>query len=249
MILSSRLAKHIGIIAVSPEGAALFYGQLTRHLSKLAPPNDQPRITIHNESVNTYIDAIRRGDWHGVARLMRRSADILVQAGAEVCLVPDNIVQHAIPLAESGSTVPWLPMTDMVAQSIESDRRKIVGVIGTKLVTESSTYQTPLGIRGIQVLPPTAQEADLLEQIIFGELLYGHIRPESGSAVHDMIAHFARRGCEGVILGCTEAPLVVTSENSSLPVYDAADILAERAVRYSLSAGGTPPGTHAAHVS
>jgi aspartate racemase len=59
-----------------------------------------------------------------------------------------------------------------------------------------------------------------------------------------MIAHFAKRGCEGVILGCTEAPLVVTSENSSLPVYDAADILAERAVRYSLSGGASTPGTH-----
>ncbi len=230
------MAKHIGIIAVSPEGAALFYGQLTRHLSKLAPPNDQPKITVHNEPVNLYIDAIRRGDWHQVARYMRRSADIVVAAGAEVCLVPDNIVQHAIPLAESGSTVPWLPMTDLVAQSVEGDKRKTVGVIGTKLVTESSTYQTPLGIRGIQVLPPTAQEADLLEQIIFGELLYGHIRPESRHAVHDIIGHFARRGCEGVILGCSEAPLVVTSENSALPVYDAADILAERAVRYVLGA-------------
>ncbi|HLO40849.1 MAG TPA: amino acid racemase [Phycisphaerales bacterium] len=234
------MAKHIGIIAVSPEGAALFYGQLTRHLSKLAPPNDQPRITIHNEPVNSYIDSIRRGDWHAVARLMRRSADVVIAAGAEVCLVPDNIVQHAVHLAESGSTVPWLPMTDLVAQSIATDHRKVVGVIGTKLVTESSTYQTPLGIRGIQVLPPTGEEADLLEQIIFGELLYGHIRPESRSAVHEIISHFARRGCEGVILGCSEAPLVVTKENSCLPVYDAADILAERAVKFCLTGGSHP---------
>lgn len=229
------MAKHIGIIAVSPEGAALFYGQLTRHLSKLAPPNDQPRITLHNEPVHAYIDAIRKGDWHAVARILRRSADILVAAGAEICVVPDNIVQHAVPLAESGSNLPWLPMTDLVARSIEGDRRKTVGVIGTKLVTESSTYQTPLGIRGIQVLAPTPQEGELLEQIIFGELLYGNIRPESRNAVHDIIGHFARRGCEGVILGCSEAPLVVTSENSSLPVYDAADILAEQAVRTSLA--------------
>lgn len=229
------MAKHIGIIAVSPEGAALFYGQLTRHLSKLAPPNDQPRITVHNEPVSAYIDAIRQGDWHGVARLMRRSADILVGAGAEVCLSPDNIVQHAIPLAESGSKVPWLPMTDLVAKSIEADKRRTVGVIGTKLVIESSTYQTPLGIRGIQLLPPTPDEAEMLEQIIFGELLFGYIRPESRNAVHGIIRHLAERGCEGVILGCSEAPLVVTRENSSLPVYDAADILAERAVRFALS--------------
>lgn len=230
------MAKHIGIIAVSPEGAALFYGQLTRHLSKIAPPDDQPRITVHNEPVNAYIESIRRGDWHAVARLMRRSADVVISAGAQVCLVPDNIVQHAIPLAESGSQVPWLPMTDLVAQSIVSDNRRIVGVIGTRLVTESATYQTPLGMRGIQVLTPTSDEAELLEQIIFGELLYGNIRPESRNAVHDVIRHFASRGCDGVILGCSEAPLVVTSENSALPVYDAADILAERAVRFAVAA-------------
>ncbi|GMV27413.1 MAG: hypothetical protein AMXMBFR58_34440 [Phycisphaerae bacterium] len=228
------MAKHIGIVAVSPEGTALFYGQITRQLAKLAPPNDQPRITVHNEPVNAYIEAIRRGDWHGVARLLRRSADFLATAGAEICLVPDNIVQHALPLAQSGSPIAWLVMTDMVARSIEADRRRVVGVIGTKLVTESSTYQTALGMRGIQVLPPTADEAETLEQIIFGELLYGNIRPESRHAVHEIIRHFAARGCEGVILACSEAPLVVTSENSSLPVYDAADILAEGAVRTCL---------------
>ncbi len=233
------MAKHIGIIAVSPEGAALFYSQLTRHLSKLAPPNDQPRISIHNEPINLYIDAIRKGDWHHVARCMRRSADILLSAGAELCLVPDNIVQHAIPLAESGSPVPWLPMTDLVARSIAADHRKSVGVIGTRLVTESSTYQTPLGMRGIQVLPPEPDEADLLEQIIFGELLYGYIRPESRNAVHGIIRHFAARGCDGVILGCSEAPLAVTREDSCLPVYDAADILAEQAVRFALTPAST----------
>jgi aspartate racemase len=233
--LEIDLAKHLGIVAVSPEGAALFYGQLTRHLTLLAPPNNQPRITLHNEPLSAYIDAIHKDDWHAVARLLRRSADLLAKAGAEICLSPDNIVQHGIHLAEAGSSVPWLTMTDLVARAIENDKRRVVGVIGTKMVTESSTYQTHLGIRGIQVLPPLPEESDLLEQIIFGELLYGHIRPESRLAVHGVIKNLADRGCEAVILGCSEAPLVVTPENCSLPVYDAADILAERAVRTAIA--------------
>jgi len=227
--------RHIGIAAVSPEGAAVFYTQLSRHLSKMLPPNQHPRITIHNEPLSAYIDAIRRDDWHAVGELLRRSAETLGRCGAEFCLSPDNIVQHATHLAESGSPIPWLTMTDLVAQAVGKDGRRTVGVVGTKMVTSSSTYQTPLGLRGIHVLPPEPEEAETLDQIIFGELLYGHIRPESRQAVLGIIHHLKDRGCEAVILACSEAPLMVTGETSSLPVYDAADILAESAVRRSMA--------------
>lgn len=227
--------RHIGIAAVSPEGAAVFYSQLSRHLARMMAPNQQPRITVHNEPLSAYIDAIRRDDWHTVGELLRRSAEVLARCGAEFCLSPDNIVQHATPLAESGSPVPWLTMTDLVAQAVGKDGRRTVGVIGTKMVTSASTYQTHLGVRGIHVLPLEQEEAELLDQIIFGELLYGHIRPESRQSVLGIINNLRARGCEAVILACSEAPLLVTQDVSCLPVYDAADILAESAVRRSMS--------------
>src|SRR5215468_3662762 len=125
-------------------------------------------------------------------------------------------------------------MTDLVAQAVERDGLRTVGLIGTKMVTSSSTYQTHLGVRGIHVLPPEPEEAETLDQIIFGELLYGHIRPESRQSVLGIIHHLQDRGCEAVILACSEAPLLVTPENSCLPVYDAGSILAESAVRRSM---------------
>lgn len=237
------MAKHIGIVGVSPEGAALFYSQLTRQCARLLGPFEHPRLTIHNEPLAQYIDAIRKDDWHGVARLLRRSADVLTRAGAELVLTPDNIVQHGIALAQSGSTAHWLTMTELVARAVEQDGRRVVGLIGTKLVTSSSTYQTMLGIRGVQVLAPDADEAELLDQIIFGELIYGHIRPESREAVHMVIGRLRERGCEAVILGCSEAPMVVTQENCCVPVYDAADILAESAVRHAIDDGSTVAGS------
>ncbi len=226
--------RHIGIAAVSPEGAAVFYTQLSRHLSRLLPPNQHPRITIHNEPLSLYIDAIRKDDWHRVGELLRRSAEALARCGAEFCLSPDNIVQHAAALAESGSPIPWITMTELVAQEVGKDGRRTVGVIGTKMVCSSSTYQTHLGVRGIHMIPPEPAETETLDQIIFGELLYGHIRPESRQAVLGIIGHLQSRGCEAVILACSEAPLLVTPELSSLPVYDAASILAESAVRHSM---------------
>lgn len=185
---------------------------------------------MHNEPLALFLDAIRKDDWHTVAQLLRRSAEMLARCGAQFCLSPDNIVQHAAHLAQSGSPIPWLMMSDLVAEAVGKDGRKTVGVVGTKMVTSSSTYQTHLGVRGIHVLPPEAGEEETLDQIIFGELIYGHIRPESRLAVLGIIRNLERRGCEAVILACSEAPLLVTPENSCLPVYDAADILAEAAV-------------------
>jgi aspartate racemase len=183
-----------------------------------------------------YIDAFRSNDWHAVAALLRRSAEILARSGAEFCLSPDNAVQHGIQLAESGSPIPWLTIPDLVAQSVAAERRKVVGLIGTRMVTTGSTYQTHLGMRGIQVLAPEADEVEEMDRIIFSELIYGEIRPRSQVSVLRIIDHLAQRGCEGVILGCSEAPLLVTEENSRLPIYDAADILAKGALQRAIQA-------------
>lgn len=227
--------RHIGIVAVSPEGAALFYRQIFRQAARLLPPDQHPRVSLHNEPLAQYIDAVRSGDWHTVGALLRRSADLLSRCGAEFCLCPDNAVQHAIQLAEVGSPIPWLTMPDLVADAVAADHRSVVGVIGTRMVTTGSTYQTHLGLRGVRVLTPASDEIDLLDRVIFQELIYGQIRPESQQAVLQIIEGLARRGCEGVILASSEAPLLVTAENSCLPVYDAADLLAEGAVRRALS--------------
>lgn len=229
------MTKHIGIVGVSPEGAALFYREISRQASRLVPPNEQPRISLHNEPLEVYIDAIRRDDWHTVGRLLRKSADLLARCGAEFCLTPDNAVQHAIQLAEVGSPIPWLKMTDLVAQDLVQDGRRMVGVIGTKLVTRSSTYQTPLGMKGIRLLTPNDDEVELLEQVIYGELIFGSARPESQAAILGVIRNLAAAGCEGVILGASEVPLVITPENSALPVYDPAAILAEASIKHALS--------------
>jgi aspartate racemase len=232
---SPALTKHIGIVGVSPEGAALFYREVSRQAGRLIPPTEQPRISLHNEPLEVYIDAIRREDWHSVGRLLRKSADLLSRCGAEFCLTPDNAVQHAIQLAEVGSPIPWLTMTDLVAQKLVKDGRRQVGVIGTRLVTRSSTYQTPLGLKGVRLMMPSDDEVELLEQVIYGELIFGSARPESQAAMLGVIRNLAAAGCEGVILGASEVPLVITAENSVLPVYDPAEILAEATVRRALS--------------
>lgn len=231
------MAKHIGIVAVSPEGSALCYREVFRQASKLLGDAGHPRISLHNEPLEQYLKAALRSDWHGVGELLRRSSDVLAAAGAEFCITPDNLMQNAVHLAEVGSKIPWLTMTDVVAEAVARDKRKRVGLVGTKLVMYGSAYQTHLGMRGVELFVPTEEEAAAIDAIIFRELVKGIVRESSRERMLSVLGSLADRGCDGVILGCTEAPLVVSAETAPLPVYDSTSLLAEAAVKRAISVG------------
>jgi len=221
-------------VAVSPEGSALCYRQIFRQAARLVGDAGHPKVTLHNEPLEHYLAAVHRDDWPGVGELLRRSAAVLAGAGAEFCITPDNLMQHGVHLAEVGSPIPWVLMTDLVADAVTREARRVVGLIGTRLVMQGSTYQTHLGLRGVQVLAPEGDDLTEVDRIIFHELVYGVVSPSSQRRVVEMIGRLAARGCEGVILGSTEVPLLITPENSPLPVYDSTSLLAEGAVRHAL---------------
>ncbi|MEZ6243560.1 MAG: amino acid racemase [Phycisphaerales bacterium] len=232
------MSRRVGIVAVSPEGAALCYRQIFRHASQQLDPEDHPVVCLHNLPLARYVRAVRGGDWVTVGALLRESAEVLASCGAEVCFTPDNAVQHGVHLAEANSPIPWLNMTELVAKALEADKRQVVGVVGTSVVTKGSAYQTHLGMLGIKVVAPEDEDADALDELIYGELAFGRVTPEAKRSIVGMIERFKSRGCDAVILGCSEAPLVVASEESALPLYDASDILAGCAVRWAMETPG-----------
>ncbi len=229
------MTMHIGIVGVSPEGAALCYQQLFRHAAIMLEPHLHPTASVHNIPLAQYIDAVRRDDWVQVGALLSDSAQRLASIGAEFCFTPDNAVQHAIQLARVKSPIPWMDMTDAVADRIVSDDRKTVGVIGTHYVTNGSAYQTGLGIKGIKLVRPSEEDAELLDRVIFSELVYGIVEEDSRSAVMGVIRRLCDRGCEGVILGNSEAPLLINPDVCDIPLYNASDIMAEHALRHAMS--------------
>ncbi len=228
------MPKHIGIAAVSPEGSALCYREIFRAASRLVGDAGHPRVTLHNEPFELYLEAALKSDWHTVGALLRRSADVLAASGAEFCITPDNLMQNAVHLAEVGSKIPWLSMTDIVSEAVVRDGRKAVGLIATRLVTLGSTYQTHLGVRGCHLLVPDEPDVASIDSIIFGELVHGVVRPESRDRLQLVINNLAQRGCDGVILGYTEAGLLLANEPSALPVYDSTSLLAHAAVKMAL---------------
>ncbi len=227
------MPKHIGIAAVSPEGSAVCYRLIGRRVDEMPDGAKRPNITLHNRPFAGYIDALQRNDWPAIGAMLRETAVTLHQAGAEFCVLPDNVAHHALPLAEPTSPVPWINMIGLVAETVQSRGCKNVGIIGTKYVTYGSTYQTALGLRGIHLHVPDRDEADAIDRIIFSEAIRGSVKPASKARVLHAITELADRGCEALILGSSEASTMFSIEDSPLPVIDPLVLLADRTVAFA----------------
>lgn len=222
---------HLGIVAMSPEGCAPFYRALYRQLNHA---NDQPRITLHNEPLADYLRALNNQDWHAIAELLVRSARHLASCGVNLILCPENVIQHAIPLAQAASPIPWLPMPELVADAVATDRHHTVGLLGTDWVMAASTYQTHLGLKGTKVVVPDEQDAHLVNQIILGELVYGEACKDTQDHLLAVVDRLAAKGAQAVLLGSSELPNAVNPSNCRMPLYDPAQILAHAAIERAM---------------
>ena len=232
------MPKHIGIAAVSPEGSAFCYREIFRYAGQILGDSGHPVVSMHGEPFEKYLAAVLRDDWHAVGELLLKSSRVLAAAGAEFCITPDNVMQHGVHLAEHQSPIPWMTMTDLVAESVVSDGRKTVGLVGTRMVMFGSTYQTLLGIKGVKVIVPKGEDAEEMDGIIFRELVHGEVNPKSQRSMVEIIARLRDAGAEGVVLGFSESSLLVNAGNSPLPVYDPVGLLAHSAVMHAVGQGG-----------
>lgn len=187
-------------------------------------------MTIHNEPLPTYIKSVRADDWTGVAELLLKSVRVLHLAGCDFVLTPDNAVQHGVMIAEHDSPIPWLTMTDLVADALIEQKHQTVGILGTRYVTQGSAYQTALGLKGIKLQAPIDEDVDRLDEIIFKELIYGSFTPESKRAFHAIANGLHERGSEALVIAASEIKLILDEAQLPIPTFDAADLLAVGAV-------------------
>lgn len=210
------------------------YRALAQRASGVGPGELRPLITLHNIPFARYLDAIENDDWERVATYLQWSSETLAAAGADFCVLPDNLAHHAAPMARASSRIPWLSMIDLVAESVVADGRKTVGLIGARALTSGSIYQTVLGLRGVKVVIPTPEDIEVVNGIIFNELIHGSVTEESRDRVRAVLRDLAERGCEGVILGSTETPLLVSGESDGLSLYDPVQLLIHGAMDVAL---------------
>lgn len=226
------MPKHIGIIAVSPEGSSLCYRLIGRDISAIEDPTRRPLVTLHNQPFLTYVDALRRDAWEEIGHLLSESARVLADAGADFAVVPDNVAHHALPLAEATSPIPLLNMIELVAEHAKSRSYQSVGLIGTKYVMYGATYQTALGLRGIPLYVPDETEANAIDTIIFSEAVYGSVSETSERIIRGAVDGLRNRGCEALVLGSSEPGLALRGLEG-IEMVDPLRLLARRAVEFA----------------
>jgi len=222
---------HIGIVACSTEGAALCYRTVSLEGSRMLGRHDHPEVSLHSHSLAQYMKSIDRNDWTGVAKLMLSSAEKLAKAGADFLICPDNTVHQAFDLVEHRSPRPWLHIAREVAREAHAKQYKRLAVLGTRYLVEGPVYRDTLKAAGIEHRVPASEQRERINQIIFDELVNGQFLPRSLAYHVEVIRSMKDEGCDAVVLGCTEIPLLVSPESSPLPTLDSTRLLARAAVR------------------
>lgn len=230
---------HIGIVACSSEGAALCYRTICAEGAQFFGAHAHPEVSMHTHSLADYMACIARDDWQGVGELMLSSARKLAQAGADLLICPDNTIHQALPFIEARSPKPWLHIADIVAADAAARGFRRIGLTGTRLLVESEIYPEHLAARGLDYLRPDPAARAEIDRIIMEELILGVFKPEAIAYFQQVIGRMKDSGCDAVVLGCTEIPLIMNEANSPLPVLDSTRLLARAALRRTARAAAS----------
>jgi len=229
------MPDHIGIVACSAEGAALCYRTVCIEGAQLVGPHDHPEVSMHTHSLASYVKCMDRGDWQGVGELMLSSANKLAKIGAHFLICPDNTIHQALPYVQPRSPLPWLHIAEVVAEQAVQRGHRRLGITGTRWLVDSEVYPQRLAARGLSYVRPNAGERDEINRIIMEELVYGIFKPDAVAYFQRVMGRMKTEGCDAVVLGCTEIPLIMNDSNSPLPTLDSTRLLARAALRRAVS--------------
>jgi len=234
------MPQHIGIVACSAEGAALCYRTICVEVAQFLGPHDHPEVSMHTHSLAEYMKRIDRGDWQGVGDLMLSSSNKLAKCGAEFLICPDNTIHRALAYVEPRSPLQWLHIAEIVAaQAVERGFRRL-GLTGTRYLVDSEVYPEKLVARGLEYVRPSKVEREEINRIIMEELVYGVFKPEAVTYFQRVIGRMKAEGCDAVVLGCTEIPLIMNDSNSPLAALDSTRLLARAALRLAVQRTAAP---------
>jgi aspartate racemase len=228
------MAKHIGIVACSAEGAALCYRTMCSEAQALMGEHMHPEISMHTYPLGDYMIHIRTGNWREVGKLMLSSANKLTSIGAEILVCPDNTIHEAFDLVQAESPAPWIHIAEAVAKEAETKGYKNLGITGTKYLMTGPVYPEILKRHNIDCHIPYKKDREKIDNIIFNELVNGVFLEKSRLYFNEVIHKLKDQKCDAVVLGCTEIPLLVNPNDCPLPTLDSTRLLARSALKEAL---------------
>ncbi|MGD9588578.1 MAG: aspartate/glutamate racemase family protein [Pyrinomonadaceae bacterium] len=227
--------KHIGIVAGSAEGAALCYRTICLEAQELLGEHNHPEVTINSIPMARHMPPIIAGDWEKVADLMLESTEKVARAGAEFAICPDNTYHQAFEFLLPRSPIPWLHIASVVGEEAQRNGYRKLGILGTKYLTEGPVYPSRLNELSIEREIPDEADRIRVNEIIFKELVNGIFTEDSRLYFNEVTEKLKSRGCDAVVLGCTEIPLIVRPDDCPLPTLDSTRLLARAAIANALN--------------
>jgi len=227
--------KHLGILATTPDGAALCFRSFCQHGFAELGAHDHPDVTLDCIALARSLPAWQIRDYGGVRANLFVGVERLAAAGAEFFACPDNTAHLALEQPGPSLALPGLHIADVVADQAAGDGRKRVGLLGTRHTMEGPVYPRALARRQIAAAIPAERDRAILDEMIIGELVNGVFTDKARQECVDIIERLAAQGCDAVALACTEIPLVLPSDACPLPSLDSTRLLARAA--FEVAAG------------
>ncbi len=232
--------KTIGLLGgMSWESTVLYYQLINEGVRKQLGGLHSAKILMHSVDFAEIEQFQVNGEWHQAGEQLAAAAAGLEQAGAEMVLLCTNLMHKVAPQIEAEIDVPFLHIADAAGHAIKAQGLNKIGLLGTRYTMEEDFYRQRLQDKyGLDVVIPDQADRDYVHRVIFSELCLGKFTQESRQKYLAIIDKLRQQGAQGVILGCTEIPLLIQQEDTDLPLFNTAALHAEYALEYSLTGIG-----------
>jgi len=229
--------KHIGLVGCSAEGASLCYRTIVEEGRTIIGGFNHPEVTLHTFSLQDYMQYVteKSVDWEAGGNKLIESVEKLKSIGADFALCPDNTIHHGVDLVRDRIPLPFLHICEVVANVAKQRNYEKIVVLGTRFTMRGTIYQRAMSAVGIECVMPTDEEVTELDRIVWEELISGKFIPRSIEYYQRVIDRYKDEGCQAAVLGCTEIPLIINDNNSSLPTLDSTHLLSMAALDLALS--------------
>lgn len=226
--------KTVGIVVHSAEGGALCFITACREGQALVGPHMHPPIVVSAIPMGLSLPAWDADDYEAVGRYLRAGVEQVAAAGAEFFICPDNTAHIVLEQIVESLPIPGLHIADVVCDAMKRRRRRVAAVLGTRWTMTGPVYANALARHGFGRLVPELHDQQEINRAIFDELCLGEFPRATTDRFLRVIRDLEVQGADCVILGCTEIPLIITDDNSPLPVLDSTRLLAACAVREAI---------------
>jgi len=228
--------KKIGILGgLTPESTITYYMHIVHRYYELYGDHGYPESIIYGVSFQKYEDWMNNEDWDSIENALLGGLKSLKQAGADFAVIATNTMHILFDKLQARIDIPLISIVDATAEAIKKEGFKKVGLIGTQFSMTKPFYREGLAKHGIEVVTPNKEDQDYIVKVIFEELSIGKIREESREGYLKIINKLVSKGAEGIVLGCTEIPLLIRQKDTDVKVFDTATVHAEKALQYAIN--------------